>query len=109
MPTEFKTTSRIVIIANEWKTLNENVTAVVDRGHFVYFEPDAWAVHEQVRGWFSDDDCQWLLASQVGASSQAQGGHAIPERRGAREEFKRLGGGSRAAYFNQAKKLKRVA
>jgi len=146
MPTEFQTTSRVVIIANEWKTLNENVTAVQDRGHFVFFDPSALAVHEQVRTWFQDEeilswfesylhlmgqpsmrqyvraaelksaglDWQTMIASGflppkavLVAKLKSDGQFQSEAERV--EEFKRLGGGSRATYFNQAKKLSRSA
>src|SRR5208283_3689539 len=32
VPREFKTKSRVVIISNDWKTLNKNVAALQDRG-----------------------------------------------------------------------------
>ena len=54
LPREFKTTSRVVIIANDWKTLDQNVAAVQDRGHLVIFEPSAEEVHQQVGQWFDD-------------------------------------------------------
>ena len=54
IPRQFKTTSRVVIIANDWKTLDANVAAVQDRGHLVIFEPSAEEVHKQVAEWFWD-------------------------------------------------------
>ena len=33
IPREFTTKSRVVIISNDWKTLNKNVAALQDRGH----------------------------------------------------------------------------
>ena len=39
LPREFETTSRVCVIANEWKEINANVAAVQDRGHVVFFEP----------------------------------------------------------------------
>ncbi len=146
MPTEFQTTSRVVIIANEWKSLNENVAAVQDRGHFVYFDPNAQAVHEQVRGWFQDEEIlswfesylhligqpsmrQYVRAAELKSAgldwqTMIASGFLPPKavlvaklKSDTRfqseaervEEFKRLGGGSRATYFNQAKKLKWAA
>src|SRR6266852_3511712 len=35
IPQEFRTRSRVAIIANEWKTLNRNVAALQDRGHLL--------------------------------------------------------------------------
>ena len=54
LPNQFKTTSRVVIIANDWKTLDQNVAAVQDRGHLVMFEPTPEEVHRQVAEWFWD-------------------------------------------------------
>jgi len=61
IPRAFETTSRVVIIANEWKTLDKNVAAVQDRGHIIRFEPSASEVHREVRCWFSDDEIyEWF-------------------------------------------------
>ena len=54
IPREFETTSRVVIIANEWRTVDQNVSAVQDRGHLVFFEPTPEEVHAQVASWFWD-------------------------------------------------------
>ena len=37
IPREFTTKSRVVIICNDWKTLNKNVAALQDRGHVLLF------------------------------------------------------------------------
>ena len=61
IPRQFQTTSRVVIIANDWKTLNQNVAAVQDRGHLVIFEPTAEEVHREVAEWFWDSTIfQWF-------------------------------------------------
>ncbi len=61
IPRTFETTSRVVIIANEWRTLDKNVAAVQDRGHIIRFEPSATEVHREVRSWFSDDEIyEWF-------------------------------------------------
>ncbi len=41
IPSSFETTSRVAILANELKTQNINVSAVLDRGHVVLFDPAA--------------------------------------------------------------------
>ena len=56
IPREFVTTSRAVIISNDWKTLNRNVAALQDRGHVLLFEPTAVEVHRKAGQWFSDAD-----------------------------------------------------
>ena len=41
IPREFTTKSRVVIISNDWQTLNKNVAALQDRGHVLLFQPTA--------------------------------------------------------------------
>ncbi len=41
IPTSFETTSRVAILANQLRTLNVDVSAVLDRGHVVVFDPTA--------------------------------------------------------------------
>ena len=56
IPQEFPTSSRVAIIANEWKMLNRNVAALHDRGHVLFFEPSPLEVHRQTATWFWDQD-----------------------------------------------------
>jgi hypothetical protein len=64
IPREFTTTSRVVIICNDWKTLNKNVAALQDRGHVVFFEPSAAEVHAQAGKWFDDQEIYaWFAAN----------------------------------------------
>ena len=56
IPKQFETTSNVIIIANEWKTLSDNVKAVENRGHLLFFEPPAVAVHKKVAEWFWDQE-----------------------------------------------------
>jgi hypothetical protein len=56
IPQEFQTSSRVAIIANEWKTLNRNVAALQDRGHLLFFEPSPLEVHRQTATWFWDQE-----------------------------------------------------
>jgi hypothetical protein len=56
IPREFTTTSRVVIISNDWKTLNKNVAALQDRGHVILFEPSAAEVHRKAGTWFDDPE-----------------------------------------------------
>src|SRR5271165_5478771 len=61
IPREFATTSRVVIISNDWKTLNKNVAALQDRGHVVMFEPGAAEVHRKAGTWFDDPEIyEWF-------------------------------------------------
>jgi hypothetical protein len=54
IPREFTTRSRVIIIGNDWKTLNRNVAALQDRGHVLVFQPTAAEVHRQAGQWFDD-------------------------------------------------------
>jgi hypothetical protein len=64
IPREFTTTSRVVIIANDWKTLNRNVMALQDRGHVLFFEPSAAEVHRKAGIWFKDSEIyEWFAAN----------------------------------------------
>ncbi len=64
IPREFTTTSRVIIIANDWKTLNRNAAALQDRGHVLWFEPGAAEVHAQAEGWFNDPEIyEWFTAN----------------------------------------------
>lgn len=48
LPESFDTSSRVCIIANDWKSLNANTAAVEDRGHLVFFEPTNEEIHRKV-------------------------------------------------------------
>ena len=64
IPREFTTTSRVIIICNDWKTLNRNVAALQDRGHVLVFEPSAAELHRQAGTWFDDPEIYtWLGAN----------------------------------------------
>src|SRR5262245_54211532 len=56
IPREFITQSRVIIIGNDWKTLNRNVAALQDRGHVLVFQPSPAEVHRQAGTWFDDPD-----------------------------------------------------
>ena len=46
----------MIIICNDWKTLNRNVVALQDRGHMLVFEPTGEEVHRKTGEWFGDED-----------------------------------------------------
>ena len=64
IPREFTTKSRVIIISNDWKTLNKNVAALQDRGHVLLFQPSAAEVHRQAGTWFDDPEIyEWFAAN----------------------------------------------
>src|SRR5437660_4282060 len=56
VPREFKTKSRVIIICNDWRTLNNNVSALQDRGHVLVFQPGAVEVHARAGEWFKEKE-----------------------------------------------------
>ena len=65
IPREFTTESRILIIANVWKTLNNNVSAIEDRGHVLLFEPSPLEVHCRTAEWFWDQEVYDFVAQHL--------------------------------------------
>jgi hypothetical protein len=64
VPREFTTRSRVIIISNDWKTLDKNVAALQDRGHVLFFQPSAAEVHRKAGTWFDDDEIyEWFGAN----------------------------------------------
>jgi hypothetical protein len=53
---EFETTSRAIIVSNDWKTINKNVASLEDRGHVLSFEPSMIEMHRYVGTWFHDKE-----------------------------------------------------
>jgi len=61
VPHEYTTRCRVVIVSNDWETLNRNVEAVQDRGHLLVFEPTPHDVHAHVSEWFADTEIlDWM-------------------------------------------------
>jgi hypothetical protein len=65
IPRQFTTTSRVVLIANEWRSSNANVSAFEDRGHFIVFEPSPLEVHVQASSWFEDQEVFDFIGNQL--------------------------------------------
>ncbi len=53
-PSSFTTSSGVILIANEWKSVNPNVRALEDRAIILHFCPSNDEVHRKVRDWFDD-------------------------------------------------------
>jgi hypothetical protein len=51
IPTEFTTTTRVAIVANQWKSASPDVAAVADRGVLLRFRPAPAEVHAWVGTW----------------------------------------------------------
>jgi hypothetical protein len=115
VPREFVTTSRVIIICNDWKTLNSNVSALQDRGHVLVFQPSAAEVHRQAGEWFKDAEIyEWfgknlhriaepsfrhyVRAAELKAAGMAWAEVLEPEEENERERIA-------AEYFNHVRKL----
>jgi hypothetical protein len=109
IPREFVTKSRVVIIANDWKTLDRNVAALQDRGHVLLFEPGAAEVHRQAGTWFDDREIYELAVeaenrrARLAAELLASAAYASTAERV--KAFVEQGGGCRATFFNYRRRL----
>jgi hypothetical protein len=63
LPSSFTTSSSVILIANEWKSLNPNVRALEDRAIILHFCPSNEEVHRRVGEWFNDADVYEFLGS----------------------------------------------
>ncbi len=62
IPASFGTTGRVILIANEWRTLNPNVRALEDRAIILHFDPPNSEVHRRVGEWFQDHEVYRFIA-----------------------------------------------
>ena len=61
IPSSFTTSSNVILIANEWKSLNPNVRALEDRAIVLHFNPSNDEVHRKVAEWFDDPEVYEFL------------------------------------------------
>jgi hypothetical protein len=62
VPSSFTTTSCVILIANEWRTINANVKALEDRAIILHFDPSNAEVHRRVGEWFQDPEVYEFIA-----------------------------------------------
>jgi hypothetical protein len=62
IPPSFITTSSVILVANEWRTVNPNVRALEDRAIILHFDPSNAEVHRRVGEWFHDDEVFSFIA-----------------------------------------------
>ena len=65
VPTKFETTSRCLILSNEWETLNAHVDALNSRGIVVHFHPTNLEIHRRVKKWFEDDEVYNFIGNNL--------------------------------------------
>jgi hypothetical protein len=56
VPASFVTMSNVILIANEWHTVNPSVRALEDRAIILHFDPSNTELHRRVAEWFDDSD-----------------------------------------------------
>ena len=56
IPREFRTTSPVALICNDWETISPNVAALEDRVHLLVFQPTPLEIHRQCAQWFEDQE-----------------------------------------------------
>ena len=77
IPSQFQTTSKVAIVANEWQQSNKDVLALEDRGHLIHFDPDAAEVHRKVAEWFWDQEVFDFLGERLQLIQQPSFRHYI--------------------------------
>lgn len=65
LPTEFTTESNVIMIANEWRTLNSNVRALEDRTIILWFNPSSLEIHKRTADWFDDAEVYRFIGSYL--------------------------------------------
>ena len=65
LPTEFTTTSNVMLIANEWRSLNGNVRALEDRMIILWFKPTVEEIHRKTAEWFDEPEIYHFVGSYL--------------------------------------------
>jgi hypothetical protein len=65
VPQEFKTSSRVCIICNDWGILTTKFRGLLDRGRVVCFDPDAAELHRFVGQWFQDAEIAAFIGEHL--------------------------------------------
>ncbi len=66
-PSAFETKSPVILIANEWRSLNANVRALEDRAIIIHFDPTNDSVHAQARQWCRDEEIHQFIGAHLSA------------------------------------------
>lgn len=66
VPREFTVSMRVAILANDFRSLNKNVTALEDRGRVFSFEPNAREVHRRAGSWIEDEEIYDFIGERLG-------------------------------------------
>jgi hypothetical protein len=70
VPSAFTTRSRLVVIANDWKSVSANVRALEDRAQVIVFAPHNDEIHRYAATWFDDKEVLDFVGAQRAALPQ---------------------------------------
>jgi len=65
LPAQFTTTSNVLLVANEWRSINSNVRALEDRTIILWFNPTAEEIHRKTAEWFDDPEIYNFIGSYL--------------------------------------------
>jgi len=65
IPQEFKTSSRVCLVSNDWDILLTKFQALLDRGTVVFFDPPPEEIHAFVQRWFQDQEIYAFVGNHL--------------------------------------------
>lgn len=65
LPIEFTTDSNMILIANEWKSINSNIRSLEDRTIILWFNPTPKEIHRKTAEWFNDREVYQFIGSYL--------------------------------------------
>lgn len=65
IPAKFETSSKVLLILNDWEGFSRKLKALEDRGHIIFFHPTAEEVHRYVGGWFQDQEVYGFIEKHL--------------------------------------------
>jgi hypothetical protein len=77
VPSQFQTTSKVAIVANDWQQSTKDILALGDRGHLIHFDPDAAEVRRKMAEWFWDQEVFDFLGERLQLIRQPSFRHYI--------------------------------
>lgn len=69
VPISFTTKSSVILIANEWRSVNPNVRALEDRAIILHFQPSNAEIHRRVGEWFYDSEVYSFIGRALSATT----------------------------------------
>lgn len=67
LPRSFDSISPVLVVTNSWEKVNQNITALHNRGIVILFRPSATEIHREVGqgGWFHDQDVWQFIGKNL--------------------------------------------